>query len=81
MVQTAQPAPAAANTPAVATKAGKAQPIIRYQDRRLVAMLFDFSTMAIPEQIRIQKTAIDFIHSQLKPADLVCIMMGEHRAA
>jgi len=75
VVQTAQPAPAAAPT-AVATKAGKPQPIIRYQDRRLVAMLFDFSTMAIPEQIRIQKTAIEFIHSQLKPADLVCIMMA-----
>jgi VWFA-related protein len=79
VVQTAQPAPAAA-TPAkptpVATKAGTAQPIIRYQDRRLVAMLFDFSTMAVAEQIRVQKTAIDFIHKDLKPADLVCIMMA-----
>ena len=41
-----------------------------------MAMLFDFSTMAIPEQIRIQKTAIEFIQTQLKPADLVCIMMA-----
>jgi VWFA-related protein len=79
VVQTAQPAPAAA-TPAkptpVAVKPGTAQPIIRYQDRRLVAMLFDFSTMAVAEQIRVQKTAIDFIHKDLKPADLVCIMMA-----
>ncbi len=78
IVQTAQPAQAAAtNTPTpVTTKAGKAQPIIRYQDKRLVALLFDFSTMAIPEQIRVQKTAIDFIHTQLKPADLVCVMIA-----
>ena len=75
IVQTAQPAPLANNTPApVATKPGAAKPIIRYQDRRLVALLFDFSTMDIPEQVRVQKTAIDFIHQDLKPADLVCIM-------
>ncbi len=60
----------------VATKPGKPQPIIRYQDRRLVAMLFDFSTMAVAEQIRVQKSAIDFIHKGLKPADLVAIMIA-----
>lgn len=59
----------------VATKPGTAKPIIRYQDRRLVTMLFDFSTMDISEQIRVQKTAIDFIHQDLKPADLVCIIL------
>ncbi len=75
VVQSAQPAPSASKTaPAVTTKAGTAQPIIRYQDRRLVAMLFDMSTMAVAEQIRVQKTAIDFIHNDLKPADLVTIM-------
>ena len=76
IVQTAQPSRAGNSPTAVTTKPGKAQPIIRYQDRRLVAMLFDFSTMAIAEQIRVQKTAIDFIHSQLKPADLVCVMIA-----
>lgn len=76
VVQTMQPSPAEAKPAAVATRPGKAQPIIRYQDRRLVAMLFDFSTMAIPDQIRVQKTAIDFIHNQLKPADLVTVMIA-----
>jgi VWFA-related protein len=76
---TAQPAPSASTTKPAApaapeTKTGTAKPIIRYQDRRLVAMLFDMSTMAVSEQIRVQKTAIDFIHSQLKPADLVSIL-------
>jgi VWFA-related protein len=51
-----------------------APPVIRYQDRRLVAMLFDFSTMAIPEQSRVQQSALKFIREQLKPADLVAIM-------
>ncbi len=76
IVQTAQPAPAAkAPAPApVASAPGTAKPIIRFQDRRLVAMLFDMSTMPVADQIRVQKTAIDFIHKQLKPADLVQIM-------
>ena len=30
--------------------------------------------MDIPEQIRVQKTALDFIQKDLKPADLVCIL-------
>ena len=67
----------AARCTPVATQTGTAKPIIRYQDRRLVAMLFDFSTMAMAEQIRVQKNAIDFIHKQLKPADLVAIMIGD----
>jgi VWFA-related protein len=81
IIQSVQAAPAvakaAAQTPPpapVATKPGTAQPIIKYQDRRLVSMLFDMSTMAVAEQIRVQQTAVEFIHSQLKPADLVAIM-------
>jgi len=67
----AQPAPSG-----VSVKPGTPQPIIRYQDRRLVGMLFDFSTMAVAEQIRIQKSALDFIHNGLKPADLVTVMFA-----
>jgi VWFA-related protein len=60
-------------------RAGRAEtappaPVIRYQDRRLVAMLFDYSTMAIPEQNRIQEAALKFIREQMKPADVVAIM-------
>jgi VWFA-related protein len=68
---TPAPAPKAA---AKAPSASTAAPIIRYQDRRLVAMLFDFSTMAIPEQNRIQQAALQFIREQMKPADIVAIM-------
>lgn len=79
-------AEAAAKTPAAATPAPKktvsvnptapsgTQPIIRYQDRRLVAMLFDYSTMAIPEQNRAQEAALQFVRQQLKPNDVVAIL-------
>lgn len=46
---------------------------IRYQDRRLVVMLFDLTSMEIPEQARVIDSATKFIHEQLKPADLVSI--------
>jgi VWFA-related protein len=76
VVQTAQPLPppSTAKPAQVATKPGTAQPVIRYQDRRLVAMLFDMSSMEVAEQIRVQQSAIDFIHKSLKPADLVSVM-------
>jgi VWFA-related protein len=53
-VATPAPRKAAANAPTASAPA----PIIRFQDRRLVAMLFDFSSMQIPEQDRIQQAAL-----------------------
>ena len=42
--------------------------------RRLLAMVFDFSTMAIPAQAHVRQSAIDFIRKDLKPADLATVM-------
>lgn len=69
---TATPAPrrTAPGAPTTATAA----PVIRYQDRRLVAMLFDFSTMGIPDQKRAQDAALKFIREQMKPADVIEIL-------
>lgn len=70
-------APKAAPAPrrvTVGPTTATAAPVIRYQDRRLVAMLFDYSTMGIPEQHRVQENALKFIHEQMKPNDVVCIM-------
>ncbi len=67
---TPAPKKAAPAAPTTAT----ATPVIRYQDRRLVAMLFDYSTMQIPEQNRVQEAALKFIREQMKPADVVEIM-------
>ena len=71
--QTPTPAPVQ-RTAEITVPTGTTRPVIRFQDRRLVAMLFDFSTMAIPEQSRAQEAALRFIREQLKPADLVEIM-------
>jgi VWFA-related protein len=47
---------------------------IQYQDRRLMVMLFDFSDMAIQEQIRSRNSALEFIKNKMSPSDLISIM-------
>jgi VWFA-related protein len=47
---------------------------IRYQDRRLIALLFDFSSMQPDEQIRGQEAAIKFLRTKMTASDLVSIM-------
>lgn len=49
-------------------------PATPYQDRRLVAMLFDFTGMTADEQSKSRQAGIQFVENSLKPADLVCIM-------
>jgi VWFA-related protein len=46
----------------------------RYQDRRLIAMLFDFSSMQPPEQIRAREAAIKFLRTQMTSSDTVSIL-------
>lgn len=67
-------APAAPRRVTAGPTTATAAPVIRYQDRRLVAMLFDYSTMQIAEQNRVQENALKFIREQMKPNDVVCIM-------
>jgi VWFA-related protein len=69
----AAPKPAGAPAAAGAPTNPSSKPVIRYQDRRLVALLFDFSAMQIPEQSRIQEAALKFVREQMKPADVVAI--------
>ncbi len=47
----------------------------RYQDRRLIAILFDFSSMDIPEQIRSVAAAQKFISTQMTASDTVALMV------
>jgi VWFA-related protein len=47
---------------------------IQYQDRRLMVMMFDFSNMGIPEQIRARDAALSFIKTKMGPQDLISIM-------
>ena len=52
----------------------EAQPIVRYKDRRLMVLFFDFSSMPPEDQIRAQKAAIQFLEQQLTPVDVVSIL-------
>ena len=62
------------NKPQGPTTVAPAAGPIRYQDRRLLALLFDFSSMQPPEQLRAQEAAIKFLSSQMTSSDLVEIM-------
>ena len=48
--------------------------IPKYQDRRLIVMLFDFSSMQAAEQIRSKQAAIKFLTTQMTASDMVSIM-------
>jgi VWFA-related protein len=59
----------------------KSQPVdtaaalTKYQDRRLIVIFLDFSSMDTPEQIRATQAAEKFISTQLTASDMVSIMM------
>ncbi|MBV9403934.1 MAG: VWA domain-containing protein [Acidobacteriaceae bacterium] len=46
----------------------------KYQDRRLIILLFDFSSMQPAEQIRAKQAAIKFLSGQMTASDTVSIM-------
>ncbi len=45
-----------------------------YRDRRLIVMLFDFSSMEAAEQIRSKQAAIKFLSTQMTASDMISIM-------
>src|SRR5579885_890940 len=47
---------------------------VKYQDRRLLVMFFDMTSMPIQDQIRAQTAALKFIKSQMTKSDLMAIM-------
>src|SRR5579872_3669420 len=47
---------------------------IRFQDRRLLCLFFDMTSMDPPEQLRAQEASIKFLQTQMTAADLVEIM-------
>ncbi len=49
---------------------------IRFQDRRLVVMLFDFSSMQPDDQVHANEAAEKFIKTSLQPNDTVAIMVN-----
>jgi VWFA-related protein len=55
--------------------AAKLSMLSKYQDRRLVVLLFDFSSMEPAEQIRSRESAIKFLKTQMTSSDSVAIMV------
>jgi len=69
--------PAKTETPAKEKDPNPAQ--LRHQDKRLLAMFFDFSTMQPAEQIRAKDAALKFIRTQMTGSDLVSILTYSNR--
>lgn len=83
-------APEAAVTPTIATPAAPPPPKveaavqstitpakpgeIKYKDKRLLVLYFDFQGMPPDDQMRVQSNALKFIGSQMTASDLIAIM-------
>src|SRR5262249_19003940 len=67
-----QPKPAETRQPASIKPSKPGE--VRYRDRRLIAFLFDFSSMSQPDQIRAQAAAQKFLNTQMSPSDVVSIL-------
>ncbi len=52
---------------------------IQYQDRRLLVLFFDHSSMPPADQVRAHEAALKFIREQMQPADLVAVMSFSSR--
>lgn len=60
--------------PAAETNAPASTMVSKYQDRRLMILLFDFSSMQPAEQIRAKQAAIQFLSSQMTASDTISLM-------
>ena len=61
--------------PAAEQKTASTKLLSKYQDRRLMVMLFDFSSMQPAEQIRAKQAAIKFLTTQMTSSDEVSVMI------
>jgi VWFA-related protein len=75
VVETARPAPVAAGATAATGKPGP----IKFQDKRLLGLFFDFSSMSQPDQGRAIDAAVTFLREQMTSTDLVSIMTFANR--
>jgi VWFA-related protein len=56
------------------TPAAAVQPTARHNDKRLLGLFFDFSSMPQIDQVRARDAAIKFLSTQMAASDLVSIM-------
>lgn len=80
LAETQAPAPAFTERVAAVPRLSNSQisverPLdLKYNDRRLIALYFDMSSMPPPDQIRAISSAQDFIRKNMTPSDLFAIM-------
>ena len=67
----AQKAPAAESPPPPAQ--------VRYQDRRLIVLFFDFTSMPPADRMRAQQAALQFIQERMTASDMIAIMTFTNR--
>ncbi len=48
---------------------------IQYHDKRLLVFFFDFSSMGIPEQLRAQDAALDYLKKHITKDDMVAMLL------
>jgi VWFA-related protein len=65
---------AAAKPPSKPVVVAPAPAAIKFQDKRLLCLFFDMTSMQPPEQLRAQDAAIKFLSTQMTTSDLVEIM-------
>lgn len=51
----------------------------RYQDRRLIVLFFDFTSMPFADRVRAQQAALDFLETRMTAADLLSVMVFTNR--
>ena len=55
------------------TTAGQGQ--VQYHDKRLLVLFYDFSNMAVPDELRAQDATLKFLDTQMTESDLVAILL------
>jgi len=69
------PPPPKGYNPDADKAAAKSNLVTKYQDRRLIVLLFDFSSMQPAEQARARDAAIKFLKAQMTSSDSVSVMV------
>ena len=59
----------------ISVPASNAPTKVQYHDKRLLVLFFDFSNMAIPDQLRAQDSSLKFLDKQMTASDMVAILL------
>ena len=49
---------------------------VQYHNKRLLVFFFDFSSMGIPEQLRAQEAALEYLNKKITKDDIVAILLN-----